>query len=56
MSRRTVKNGLPAMHPGELLREDIVAVVGGRMTPPVALTILRLLKYVVEFAGAGGRI
>ncbi len=28
MSKRTVKRGLPAMHPGELLREDVVPALG----------------------------
>jgi addiction module HigA family antidote len=28
MRKRTVKRGLPAMHPGELLREDIVPALG----------------------------
>lgn len=28
MRRRTVKRELPAMHPGELLREDIVPALG----------------------------
>jgi addiction module HigA family antidote len=28
MSKQRVKRGLPAMHPGELLREDIVPALG----------------------------
>lgn len=28
MSMTTIKRGLPAMHPGELLREDIVPALG----------------------------
>ncbi|HKO07749.1 MAG TPA: HigA family addiction module antitoxin [Alphaproteobacteria bacterium] len=28
MSKRTVKRGLPPMHPGELLREDVVPALG----------------------------
>jgi antitoxin HigA-1 len=27
-TKRTVKRGLPAMHPGELLREDVVPALG----------------------------
>ena len=28
MSKRTNKRGLPAMHPGELLREDVIPALG----------------------------
>ena len=28
MSKRTVKRGLPPMHPGELLRADVVPALG----------------------------
>ncbi len=28
MSKRTIKRGLPPMHPGELLREDVVPALG----------------------------
>src|SRR5271154_582444 len=28
MGKRTIKRGLPAMHPGELLREDVVPALG----------------------------
>jgi addiction module HigA family antidote len=28
MSRRKIKSGLPAMHPGELLREDVIPALG----------------------------
>jgi addiction module HigA family antidote len=28
MSKQTIKRGLPPMHPGELLREDIVPALG----------------------------
>ena len=28
MARRTIKRGLPPMHPGELLREDIMPALG----------------------------
>jgi addiction module HigA family antidote len=32
MARKTIKRGLPAMHPGELLREDIVPALGRSKT------------------------
>jgi addiction module HigA family antidote len=32
MSRKTIKRGLPAMHPGELLREDILPALGRSKT------------------------
>ena len=28
MAKRAIKRGLPAMHPGELLREDVVPALG----------------------------
>jgi len=32
MSTKTIKRGLPAMHPGELLREDILPALGRSKT------------------------
>ena len=32
MSKKTIKRGLPAMHPGELLREDILPALGRSKT------------------------
>ncbi len=32
MKRRALKRGLPAMHPGELLREDVVPALGRTRT------------------------
>jgi addiction module HigA family antidote len=32
MTARTIKRGLPAMHPGELLREDIIPGLGRSKT------------------------
>lgn len=32
MSKRTIKRGLPAMHPGEILREDILPALGRSKT------------------------
>ncbi len=32
MRKRSIKRGLPAMHPGELLREDVVPALGRTRT------------------------
>jgi addiction module HigA family antidote len=32
MATKTIKRGLPAMHPGELLREDIIPALGRSKT------------------------
>lgn len=32
MASKTIKRGLPAMHPGELLREDIIPALGRSKT------------------------
>lgn len=37
MSIKTIKRGLPAMHPGELLREDIIPALGRSKTEIASL-------------------
>lgn len=37
MSIKTIKRGLPAMHPGELLREDIIPALGRTKTEIASL-------------------
>ena len=37
MATKTIKRGLPAMHPGELLREDIIPALGRSKTEIASL-------------------
>ena len=37
MATKTIKRGLPAMHPGELLREDIIPALGRSKTDIASL-------------------